>query len=655
MGVAWFVVQVAVVAGITLYVWEKYANWRKQHPIVSAATFTAWLISFLALLLLPMDIAITFFHKCTLDQLHERNLSAALGAPGTPLPVDPCEPPHNFVPDATLLSVWRLVLPIMQSYSNAGDFTATGKLKSALYSNAVYYGIYACLFIFLLFYALSKGVSLSFGNLKVLIISASNTWGLFLLVVLLGYGLVEVPRQLWQMGNKGYRLNKIYFDIEKLSTDKNDAEETIHELYNECKEVLNLLKNTRGPAREKLHGIMSRFPADSFSASARAVPNYARSAALRNADVHAVSQEGYLIRLNKRVIDAVQNHHRTQSQWQTLVRKAAYLEDVEAAERSGKLPDWPETSALARQIPESVRFAWHVTFKRPLIQAAALLCSSMTLLVMWSECTFFIVHPQLSMAARILHWMAWCAIILLLYLGLCAYYTIFHLRIYRYYRLDSNHMTDANSLIFSSMLLCRLTPPLCLNFLGMIHLDSHITARTDFGVETQFTKLMGHLDVIPLVARGINIYLPILIVVLCLSTWFRLGTRVLHSVGIDQFIDEDEMTAELVQSGRAMVSLERSKVNRQRDREQRRETWANKLSNVMKNQNTPLDRLPILEQQDEPLLVDTDIPRMSTAFEEEGEVGDLELRNPAFLIDTTPAAFPHGRDHPAPGNIFDDL
>ncbi|KAI6197513.1 hypothetical protein M3Y94_01232900 [Aphelenchoides besseyi] len=644
MGIVWFIVQVILVALATFYFWNNYGNWRKQHPIVSLATYVAWLISFLALLLLPMDIAI-------LDQLNERNLTSRMESSSTPLPLEICEAPHNFVPDSFLYSTWRfvywssflltwLVLPIMQSYSNAGDFTATGKLKSALYNNAIYYGIYGCLFIFLLFYALSKGVSMNF---------ASNTWGLFLLVVLLGYGLVEVPRQLWQMGNKGYRLQKTYFDIEKLSTDKNDAEETIHELYNECKEVLNLLKNTRGTAREKLHLIMSRFPTDKFSSSARSVPTYAASSSIRNADVHAVSQEAYLIRLNKRVIEAIQNHHRTQSQWYTLIQKAFYLEDVEVAETSGKLPDWPETSVLARQIPDPVRFAWHVTLKRPLIQAAAVVCASMTLLIMWSECTFFIVSPQLSLAARFLHSMAlgyhykylqWIAITLLLYLGLCSYYTIFHLRIYRYYRLDANHMTDANSLIFSAMLLCRLTPPLCLNFLGMIHLDSHITANTNFGVETQFTKLMGHLDVIPLVARGINIYLPIMIVILCLSTWFRLGTRFLHSLGVDQFINDDEMTAELVQSGRSIVGLGQN------------------------NGSEYNDRLPILEQQDDPLLVDANESRGSDRFYstvDESQTEDLELRNSAFLIDTSPTSllsserYSRTAGHPTPKNIFDDL
>jgi p-aminobenzoyl-glutamate transporter AbgT len=40
-------------------------------------------------------------------------------------------------------------------------------------------------------------------SLKILIVSASNTWGIFLLVVLLGYGLIEIPRLFWLMGTLG--------------------------------------------------------------------------------------------------------------------------------------------------------------------------------------------------------------------------------------------------------------------------------------------------------------------------------------------------------------------------------------------------------------------------------------------------------------------
>jgi len=37
-------------------------------------------------------------------------------------------------------------------------------------------------------------------------------------------------------------------------------------------------------------------------------------------------------------------------------------------------------------------------------------------------------------------------------------------------------------------MLSRLTPPLCLNFLGLMHLDSHIIADTGI-VETSYTEV----------------------------------------------------------------------------------------------------------------------------------------------------------------------
>jgi len=68
---------------------------------------------------------------------------------------------------------------------------------------------------------------------------------------------------------------------------------------------------------------------------------------------------------------------------------------------------------------------------------------------------------------------------------------------------------------------------------------------------------MGHMDVISVVANGINIYLPIIIVLLCVASWLRVAQRVLHALGIDQFISYDQMTQEMCNSGRALVAMGR--------------------------------------------------------------------------------------------------
>lgn len=61
-------------------------------------------------------------------------------------------------------------------------------------------------------------------------ITAANTWGLFLLVLLLGYGLVEIPRSYWNASRHGHLLVKTYFKASKLMTEKADAEENLEDV-----------------------------------------------------------------------------------------------------------------------------------------------------------------------------------------------------------------------------------------------------------------------------------------------------------------------------------------------------------------------------------------------------------------------------------------
>ena len=42
--------------------------------------------------------------------------------------------------------MFRFLLPMMQSYAQAGDFTVAGKIKSSLIDNAIYYGSYLLIF-----------------------------------------------------------------------------------------------------------------------------------------------------------------------------------------------------------------------------------------------------------------------------------------------------------------------------------------------------------------------------------------------------------------------------------------------------------------------------------------------------------------------------
>lgn len=123
---------------------------------------------------------------------------------------------------------------------------------------------------------------------------------------------------------------------------------------------------------------------------------------------------------------------------------------------------------------------------------------------------------------------------------------------YYAWNLSANNITEEKYVVVFDRLLCRLTPPLCLNFLGLIHLDSHVIQEASVE-ETDYTKIMGHMDVISFISDGFNIYFPILIVLLCIATYFNLCGRCLHFLGFQQYIGEDDLTQELVDEGKELI------------------------------------------------------------------------------------------------------
>ncbi|KAL6734737.1 hypothetical protein Aduo_005243 [Ancylostoma duodenale] len=347
------------------------------------------------------------------------------------------------------------------------------------------------------------------------------------------------------------------------------------------------------------------------------------------------------------------------------MKKALFLEDVAQAEVSGKLEVKSCTFA-----PERVRYFWLVIAQRPLCMMLSILLTGMTILILISECTFFIVNPTLTPAGIIVDYAAKrfhykytqiVAMAIICYLCCCAYFTVFRLKIYQYYHLDPNRHTDGNSLLFSTILLCRLTPPICLNFLGMIHLDSHITMVKDIGVETQFTKLMGHLDVIPILAKGINIYLPMCILIFCAVTYYKLGTYLLHNLGFDQFVVSDEFTQDMVTAGRALVQLERSSYKRHKERIRRDEEWHGRLGwCLFVSENRAIRRTTRFVLDEEICSgalrsgrrhVPEDEQPIISAEEGNSEYDSWVLPPPVDRDSTDRSRKPH----PSPSNIFDDM
>lgn len=469
---------------------------------------------------------------------------------------------------------------MMQSYCMAGDFTTLKKLKSAFIENLIFYGIFAITFFGLLIYV-AINHTLSMEYLKVICITASNTWGLLLLIVLLGYGLVEIPKSVFESSRHNRRLNYYYFKVAKLSAEKCEADEKLDDALEQIQHTFDAVVTTHKHLMPFMEVILEKCPIEWKN---KLLAKYNNSQDRSRGNRVVAYTEKDMVRLHANILKASQAHHRTHVQWNHLIDKVIAWEDVARNSLNPShqyKPSFPSDSddiPILHQITKvvytpKIEWYWKCRIRSPFFKFLGILLAIFSFTVVWSELTFSIVNPKLSVFALLLDVCKKTesyfvtevfSIASLSYLCVCAYYTVFKIRVFNYYYLASHHQTDEYSLIFCGMLLCRLTPPLCLNFLSLLHLDSHVTKLND-RMETSFTGIMGHMDVIPFISKGFNIYLPIVMCLLCLATFLEIGTRFLHFMGIEQFIIDDEMTGDLIKDGMELIKREKNKKNKQTD------------------------------------------------------------------------------------------
>ena len=435
-----------------------------------------------------------------------------------------------------------------QRYMSAGDFTPWGKFKASLKENAIAYGSLAVIAGAVAIYVVVDQ-GLSGTKLKQAVMMASNMWGLFMVILLLGYGLVDVPRRLWYQTNSEYTLRTLHFRASKLSSEISDAQLDEEELEEQIKSVASAIKHG-DPARKFVDMLLRKAKLDSME-------DYEdfKSEEMNDPTVST------LVKLHKRLIKTKRVVNRCQCQWNALMDTTFDVQDtIENAKSQNQLYN--------RSLGGDVRYPaalwiWKIRAKPMILQALAAVCTLMSIILLWSEVTFRSKEPVLSVYALAVigagtnnNYVAteFLTFVLLLYLCVCTYMVVFRIRVFDFFYLVPNQQTDSSSMLWSAMILSRLTAPLCLNFLGMVHMDSHIsnTNSTTLTQETAFTQVQGHMDLF----NEFNAYYSIVVCVLALCALLKVGNRILSMMGMTRFVDNDEDTDDMVKEGKMYVQRE---------------------------------------------------------------------------------------------------
>jgi len=356
-----------------------------------------------------------------------------------------CGPVWDYSSRELLLNLWSvvywtlqlltwIVLPLMQSYSMAGDFTLLGRLKSAFVGNAIYYGTFGGLFLIIMIYVAIRS-SLDWDNLKVICITASNTWGLFLLVILLGYGLIEIPRSCYHKSLDERSLEYLYFKIGKLSAEKCEAEESLEDILDEIGSAYQTLQISEGHIyNEYMKEILSKCPSEWRNNLIDRFYNTNSNTQTQN--LIALNEKS-LVRMNQTIKKVMQTHHRVHCQYMNVIKDAIELENIGRNKMNINryhklaLPNHASSHHHLIQLlfthvyTPKVEWLWKCKFREPCFARLSFILVALSAMVIWSEMTFSIHNPPLSIFAYTFFWFRNNGHYVLIEVS-CHYFCVYH-------------------------------------------------------------------------------------------------------------------------------------------------------------------------------------------------------------------------------------
>jgi len=573
------VLEALIVAVITVLVYQRFASWSAIPWYVHAVVIPGWFSAFVIVCLSPIDVASSWYDDC----MRPTNVTTTTTACGAK--------PATYLDEEELLWIWRTlywsmyimcwtVYPILQSYSLAGGFTVFAKMKSAIIENLIIYGLMGAVFLILLIWMAASHKIVGASSFMGIAIAFANGWGLLLVITLMGFGIVEIPRRLWRQSNRTTMLKYYYFQIVSHYDELQTSEEKFEKKLKYVKKLDTTVKEN-DPWREYVDQIV-----------ATAMPEYSlvQYAEGSAKDVSFNS----LVKLSAQVVRTKYLYHRSKCLYENLLDKALALEDMieeanspspdkimhwsfasrmnsssSSGNNSNQFNNKQYTSKFMVDLINKAEWIWKIWLEVSAYRILALICSMLSITLLWSEVTFSSKngdtsigqsardhsdpYTDLSIWSSLIHavglpdlFRQFFVFVAVTYLSVCVYWSLFTFRLFDLYSLLPHGQTDASSLLFAALYLGRLTAPLVYNFLNMIH-----NSRTAFFV------LMGDMAQVPILGTSFNTYLPLALGVIVLATAFNLYSRIASVLHLRKFHFDANWNDAQIDEGADLLRRER--------------------------------------------------------------------------------------------------
>ncbi|CAE6260849.1 unnamed protein product [Arabidopsis arenosa] len=459
---------------------------------------------------------------------------------------------------STFLLTWAVV-PLIQGFEDAGDFTVSERLKTSVHVNLVFYLVLGFigllgLILLIMMHRNWKGSILGYA------MACSNTFGLVTGAFLLGFGLSEIPKTLWKNADWITRQKVLSHKIAKIAVKLDNAHQ---ELSNAI--VVAQATSTQMSKRDPMRPYMNVIDA-MLAKMFREDPSFKpQGGQLGENDMDYDTDEKSMATLRRHLRNAKDEYYRYKSEYLTYVTEALVLEDTMKNYERRDATGWKYISSFRAtrtgkmgNLLDTLEFMWRCILKKQIQMVLAIIMGIMSAAILLAEATLLLSKLDLSLFSILISsvksdelLVQAFAFVPLVYMCVCTYYSLFKIGMLMIYSLTPRQTSSVNLLMICSMI-ARYAPPISYNFINLIQLHS----------ETIFEKKMGRIDdAVPVFGQRFNEIYPLIMVIYTLLVASNFFDRIFNYFGSwkrFRFQTETEDTDGFDPSGLMILKKERT-------------------------------------------------------------------------------------------------
>jgi len=487
---------------------------------------------------------------------------------------------------ATFILAW-IACPVAQEYHAAGSFTFRAKLWEAIKNNLKIY-----LIIGIVLLIAGGGLALTRGLSPAFVIAAVNFYGMFLIVVMLGYGLVEVPMAIWRAADPVQALHSQEFRAGGVETRMIDAEDQVDEAVEEIVAFRRRLNRSGDEELIKRADQVLELAPRREGVLRQSQGSVARSNSGSTSDVSGKLDMNTLAGLHAKLKRSLVAAERARWDWDDLLERTAYLEKLlhdrrridpthAAVVLDGVTAEEPPT---AEEEEDEAGIIMETPFRK--LRRSCALCAD-NMRVRWYTHFYHAVSLMLWVASLIL---LWCAVISpfsiplslfgliihdansmitvfifsflpLCYMSSCVYTALFKFKYLDVLTLHGNRQTDAYNLLYNASYMGRLQFSLGVVYFQMLYPQD--------STDTAFHHLVGDMDTVPFLGKNFNQFSPFCILFFSFASLFNCGDRLLDFLGVATHRRPrrgNREHEERIEEGRRLIAAARARRERERRR-----------------------------------------------------------------------------------------